>query len=97
MILTVDRVTKEYLEYQEPTPGSMLVAPVDLLGCRIGDAVPGIADVLEHAIWDAHRTKAPAIVEYVLRGRSRVARVIVRGDRAYLNINNVTEQAAKIG
>jgi hypothetical protein len=89
LILTVDRVTKEYTEYREYTPGTMVVAPSDVLNRCIGDVVPTVAETFNQAIWAAQRGRQAVDIEYVLGRHHRQAHVVVNGDRVALNITAV--------
>lgn len=88
--LTLDTITNKYIDYREYTPGTLLVAPADLLDRHLGDLVPGVAEVIERAAWEARRRRQPQEFTYELRERERAARVMVRDQRAVLSIRDMT-------
>jgi hypothetical protein len=92
LILTVDRVTKEYTNYHEYTPGTMVVAPSDVLNRCLGDVVPSVAELFHEAIHAAHKGRESVDIQYVIGPHERRARVVVSGQLAALNIS-----AVKIG
>jgi hypothetical protein len=94
LILTVDRVTKEYTKYVEYTPGTMVVPSCDVLNRHIGDVVPTVAEMFNEAIWTAYRSRRAVDVEYVLGRHTRQAHVVVSGDMAALNIKAVNVSRA---
>lgn len=98
LVLTIDKNTKEYTTYKEYTPGCLLVAPCDLLGYRMGDVAPAVAEVLERAIWETEKAGAPVEVNYTFRDFNRLGSVFTRGDLAHINIKALgAARALRIG
>jgi hypothetical protein len=92
LILTVDRVTKEYTKYVEYNPGTMVVPSCDILNRTIGDVVPEVAEMFHEAIWIAHKEQRAVDVQYMIGPHERRAHVVVRDQVVALNIT-----AVKIG
>jgi hypothetical protein len=92
LILTVDRVTKEYTKYVEYNPGTMVVPSCDILNRTIGDVVPAVAELFHEAIWVAHKEQRAVDVQYMIGPHERRAHVVVRDQVVALNIT-----AVKIG
>jgi hypothetical protein len=92
LLLTVDRVTKEYTKYVEYSPGTMVVPSTDILNRHIGDVVPSVAELFLEAIWTAHKDQRAVDIRYCIGQHERRAHVVVREQVVALNI-----QAVKIG
>jgi hypothetical protein len=92
LLLTVDRVTKEYTKYVEYTPGTMVVPSADILNRHIGDVVPSVAELFLEAIHVAHKDQRAVDIQYVIGCHERQAHVVVRDQVVALNI-----RAVKIG
>lgn len=89
LVLTVDALTEEYIGYREVTPGSMIVSSSEMLGKRLGDVVPSIADMFHEAMWAAGRDHSTIRLAYALRGHNRIAHVSVLKGKALLHISAV--------
>lgn len=87
LILTVDKVTKEYVHYKEFSAGTMVVAPALFLNRRMGDVLPEVAAVFDAAIWTANREQRAVDIRYEVNGHKRRAHVVVQGGLAALNID----------
>lgn len=87
--LKIDAVTGKYIDYKEHTPGSLLVAPCDLLERRVGEVVPEVAEVIERGIWFAKKHDRVERIAYTLRNRARRAYITVRGQQVMIDINAV--------
>jgi hypothetical protein len=92
--MRIDRHTHEYLNYKEHTPGTLLVAPAELLNRRMGDVIPDVAALYLPAAHAAAKTGQMQIVSYGLRGQSRVAHIVVVGQSAIVSIKAVDTPAA---
>jgi hypothetical protein len=89
LLLTVDRVTKKYLNYHEYTPGTMVVPSCDLLNRTMGEVVPSVAELFHEAIWTAHSEQRAVEIHYMLGRHERRAHVVVRDQLVALNISAI--------
>jgi hypothetical protein len=89
LVIRLDMHTLEYLQYREHTPGTMLIAPADLLNRRMGDIAPDVAEIFTKAIRAAVDSGSMQHTEYTFRGYERKADVIVAGQQAIIGIKAV--------
>jgi hypothetical protein len=93
LVIRLDMHTLEYLQYREHTPGTMLIAPADLLNRRMGDIAPDVAAIFAEAIKAAVDSGSMQHIEYMFRGYERKADVIVAGQQAIIGIKAVSRPA----
>lgn len=88
--IRIDRITGKYTRYKEFTPGSLLVAPCDLLEHPFTEVVPGdIADKIDRAAWYAAKHERVEHFSYTLKNRTRRAYVSVHEQQIRMDINEV--------
>lgn len=91
MSFRVDLHTREYIGYREHTPGSLLVAPCDLLNRTMEQLVPDqhVIELFNKAIWEAREYLVPQRISYTLRSRPRRTNVAVVGNAIYFDVQEL--------